>query len=161
YLNGILRSETLTVSATDLPTADSTLRMGRRTNGQVVNSGYEPQFYGFVDDVAVFNKALSQRALWDMFSAQRLNGNESGLLAGWTFDELAPSGDPLPAVLTKYPINFLSLTPGLKPSGRTVISGNRNHTQDRKKLPLPFQQKTMRLPFPPGEARYVGYGNSA
>ena len=60
YLNGQHFMPDLVVSQTEpmLPAGNANLRPGRRTTGKDFGNR-EVQFYGLVDDVAVFNQALS------------------------------------------------------------------------------------------------------
>lgn len=77
--------------------SESTLRLGRRTSG-TSDSQKKWQFYGLIDDAAVFSKALSQAEISSIFQKRRLSGTEPSLFKGWCFD--APEGAaPLPAKL--------------------------------------------------------------
>ena len=84
-------------SNTGSPTG--TLRFGRRTDG-TADSNATWQTYGLIDDIAVFDKALSKSAIEAMIANKRLTGHEAGLLAGWSFEEPA-SNKPLPPKLNQ------------------------------------------------------------
>jgi hypothetical protein len=122
-----------------------TLRLGREASG-------DAQFYGFVDDVAVFKQALtgSQVAAINT-GVKRLTGGESGLYAGYTFDPRTPSGQALPAKLSR-PLSYH------EPATRKVLSQARDSAADAKHLPAPFQQAEMDLPFPWGDEWRVLWG---
>src|ERR1051325_9849562 len=161
YINGIALSPAVTINSNDpaLPRGTNTLRFGRRTSGMLVdNKG--SQLYGFLDDVGVFNRALSAAQVSALYTGKRLTGSEAGLIAAWNFDKKLPNGDPLPSVFTQYPVTFRSASPGIKPSGITIVSPDRNSSFDAKFLPLPFQQATAYLPFDPGQTWWVLWGYS-
>ena len=136
------------------------LRLARTADGVTLNS-HEPQFYGFIDDVAVFKKALGSSDIAALAAATRLTGDESDLFAGYTFDDTTPSASPLPALLNR-PVTFKTLTPGTVlptiPAHKVLISAKRDNVFDAKLYPLPFQQTVMHLPFPKGEAWSVIQG---
>jgi murein DD-endopeptidase MepM/ murein hydrolase activator NlpD len=140
------------------------LRLARTADGVTLTS-HEPQFYGFIDDVAVFKKALAASDISALAAATRITGNENDLFAGYTFDDTTPSASPLPALLNR-PVTFKTLTPGTVlptiPAHKVLISAARDNAFDAKLYPLPFQQTVMHLPFPKGEAWNViqGYDDS-
>src|SRR5262245_21110248 len=127
YIDGTSKG-TLTISSSNNPTG--TIRLGR-------SDEIHQQFYGFLDDVAVFTAALSASQVSALAAAKTLTGAESNLLAGFVFGD-GPSG-PLPATLTR-PINYV---PGALNVGG---SNDRNSADDRAKLPLSLVSH-MRLPF--------------
>jgi murein DD-endopeptidase MepM/ murein hydrolase activator NlpD len=139
------------------------LRLGRFADGTTFN-GHDAQFYGFIDDVAVFKKALSANDITTLAAAKRLTGAEADLFAGFTFDDVTPSAMPLPDVL-KRAVTFKTLTTGPVlpdiPAYKSLASQLRDSAFDAKLLPHPFQQTVMKLPFPAGEAWAViqGYDN--
>ncbi len=61
-----------------------TLRFGRRTSGTSDASRGSWQYYGFIDDVAVYTAALSEA---EIEAAMASPFTHSSLLAGWTFNE--------------------------------------------------------------------------
>jgi hypothetical protein len=130
------------------------LRLGRAMNGYKyyraqangIQYYYIPQFYGFIDDVAVFDRALDEDEIESIAELFRLRGDEAGLLAGYTFDAYTPSGDPLPTALTR-PVSFHTAVPGLIPAGRTQVSRVRDTVIDVPALPLPFHRVQLDLPF--------------
>lgn len=163
YLNGAPQSPAITSNPqdSDLPSPNSTLRFGRRTNSQPLNN-LEAQFYGLADDIAVFDKALSAQQISNIINEtdQRLSGNEANLLAGWTFDDYTPSGGTLPKTLTKYSVTFGSLTSGQKTAGDTVVSQARQNNLDWDILEHvgPYQQVDWQIPFKAGQAWNITQG---
>jgi hypothetical protein len=146
YLDGAQLGTPLAVRTNDPLLPTGTLRFGKRTTGQTVNL-HNAQYYGFLDDIAVFNRPLSQAVIQGLASSKSLlTGRESGLLAGYTF-----SKGRLPTKLSR-PVN-------LSAGAQTIIvSTNRDNAVDALNLPLPTQHEEMRLPFPPGEAWFVVQG---
>jgi hypothetical protein len=144
YLDGA-KLGTLNAVASDPQWPSGKLRFGKRTTGQLVE-GRDGQFYGFLDDVAVFDRALSAAEVQGLSSKVQLSGNEDALLAGYTFNK-----GSLPAKLKR------STT--VQGSARSmVVSGARNNGTDATLLPLPDQNTEMTLPFPAGEAWNVIQG---
>jgi murein DD-endopeptidase MepM/ murein hydrolase activator NlpD len=150
YLDGAeikpdVSSDTI-ISGTGSPSG--TLRMGRKESG-------DAQFYGLMDDVAIFDAALSQKALKSYYQEnQRLRGNEPGLIAAYIFDRL-PAASSM-AEAARRNISFTS------PAREVKVSYERDGKQDSLALPLPFNSTKVLLPFAPGQAWKViqGYGQS-
>ena len=141
YLDGKSRG-TLSVTAASAPSG--TIRLGR-------SDDIHQQFYGLLDDVAVFTTALSAAQVAALASANTLTGNEAGLLAGFVFGD-GPAGS-LPTPLTR-PVTY---TPGAR---NVAVSPKRSNTADRKLLPLSLVSH-MRLPFRQGQIADVvqGFGD--
>jgi len=159
YLDGNQVCPACSVSAGPSPPS-GTLRFARLANGSTDNS-HEAQFYGFIDDLAVFNTALTANQIQAIAIAPRLTGSEPDLYAGYTFDSSTPGGGALPATLSR-PVSFLTVTPGPQipgtPAYAALVSQQRDSAADAPLLPPPFQQTTMRLPFPVGEAWQIIQG---
>jgi murein DD-endopeptidase MepM/ murein hydrolase activator NlpD len=141
---------------------DGALIIGRLSPG-VTFDDHEPQFFGLIDDVAVFRRALRPDELAKLAREPRLSGTENDLFAGFTFDPQQPGQDP-PAAL-KFPVNFPNLikapvTP--HPPARPVrVSDNRDSQADDASLPNllpPVQQVELQLPIPLGEKWMVIQG---
>jgi len=146
YLDGAKLGQdfVVAVGASGMPTG--TLRFGKRTTGKTLG-GHDAQFYGLLDDVAVFTRALSVADITNLRdNVLHLAGNEADLLAGYTF----ASGN-LPAKLAR-PVSYHHAAHAV--SG----SSDRNNGKDAKLLPLPTEQQVMDLPFPSGEAWSVIQG---
>jgi len=134
-----------------IPGGGSTLRIGMPASGSA-------QFYGLVDDVAVFNKALSTAEIQSLIAAKRLNGQENNLVAGYVFETTKPDGYPLPAKLSRTYSMVNTGAAGLEPSFKVAVSENRVNSTDALFLPKPIQQTERRLPFAPGVELLVLWG---
>lgn len=161
YLNGTFMEPAIVIDPdhdTKLPTGENRLRLGRRTDGESVH-GTEAQFYGLIDDVVVFNKALTLQEIKERSNqiGPPIKRHDTNLIAAWFFDELR---DP-PEIVTNSKIVFRSKTAGITPSGVTLVSHDDDNQTDRGLLPLPFQQIKRQLPFKTGQAWRVtqGMGN--
>src|SRR5262249_38215296 len=116
---------------------------------QLINNR-KAHFNGMWDAVGVLNQALTKSEIKQLVNSPRLTGNESGLIAGWTFDRPA-TGQTLPPTLSR-PVR---LNP---PAAAVAISADRNNASDAQTLPLPFQQTTMQLPLADEQAWVVIQG---
>lgn len=135
YIDGVMKG-TLTISSSNNPSG--TIRLGR-------SDEIHQQFYGFLDDVAVFKAALTASQVAALAAATTLSGNEANLLAGFVFGD--GLGAPLPATLTR-PITYV---PGAL---NVTVSSSRNSAADRALLPLSLVSH-MRLPFEQGRIASV------
>jgi Concanavalin A-like lectin/glucanases superfamily/Peptidase family M23 len=140
YVDGASKG-TLTISTSNNPSG--TIRLGR-------SEEIHQQFYGFLDDVAVFNAALSASQVAALVAAPTLTGTEANLHAGFVFGD-GPGGG-LPATLTR-PLTYV---PG---AHNVTVSNNRNSATDRALLPLSLVSH-MRLPFAPGQIANVIQGSA-
>ena len=163
-------------TTTQLPGGSAKLRLARRTSGKTLSfdgSNRVPQFYGLIDDVAVFDRALSAAAIQTLLADYpRLNetllGPQWGLTAAWTFDSKTPSGGTLAAAFDR-PASFHSPAEDgasyegvgdLLPAQKVPASQLRDSAVDAKFLLPPFHQNTYYLPFMQGQIWEVWYGNS-
>ena len=145
YFDGAVLGGPFTVP-TSAALPNGTLRFGRRTNGQTIN-GHVGQFYGFLDDIAIFSRALSATEIKTIqANVFQLTGKESSLIAGYTF-----ATGTLPARLAR-PIALHGA------AARVNTSATRDSAADRKHLPLPTRHEPMDLPFKPGESWAVVQG---
>jgi len=132
-------------------TPSGTLRLGTNDPNPATRS---TQFYGLVDDVAVFKTALTSQQIFNLaWGEARLSGIETGLYTGYTFDSATPAGWPLPPVLARPVV--------LSQPCKRLVSYNRDSAFDALNLPLPYsQQVPLKLPFAIGQAWVVtqGYG---
>lgn len=147
YLDGALLkpddSNMEIAPGTDLP--DGTLRLGRKANG-------DAQFYGLIDDLAVFNSALTQKTLRSYYhESPRLSGAEAGLVAAYLFDR-APDAQSVRR--RRFTLST--------PATQIEVSSMRDSKQDAQLLPLPSNSTKVLLPFAPGQAWKViqGYGQA-
>ena len=163
YLNGkllcadpaIYSSCNLKLNSPSLPIG--TLQLGRTAASGASLPASKQQYYGFIDDVAVFKKVvpadqIAELADWVMHP--RLTGGEVALYAGWTFDDATPSGDPLPASLAR-PVTYASGA-----YKWPFLSQNRDSNFDNDHLPLARAELAMDLPFPRGQAWKIIQGMS-
>jgi murein DD-endopeptidase MepM/ murein hydrolase activator NlpD len=124
-----------------------TLRIGKDTFDAAADGGGR-QFYGLLDDVAVFGTALSPQRIAALAAAAHLTGAEQDLVAGYVFGYVPPGG--LPASLARP----LTLSEG---AALVDVSANRDNAQDAARLPMPATS-LRHLPFPPGAAWLVIQG---
>ena len=83
YINGVLDSSRSGFSATNEPQA---VLIGGDSTSNIAS------FKGVIDEVAIFNRALSDYEIQQVYqNVGRLRGNEQGLVAYWNFD--ADEGD--------------------------------------------------------------------
>ena len=125
HLNGKLldafKSAELTVPSFGLPSSNTPLRIGRRTSGVSDETRFW-QFYGLIDDLGVFTRALTSDEIANLATAHSLHGDEDGLLAGFTFDTgslpkvlsrkvTLPSAEDIPEDVNEHAsIRFQSIT---------------------------------------------------
>jgi hypothetical protein len=138
YLNGTLLSPSITVNNSDSILPKGRLRLGKRTTGATIAS-QNAQYYGLIDDIAVFDRVLGSSEMSN-FSAgnYKYTGQEAGLIAAFTFDTATDSKLTRPVQLNGV-------------ASEVETSANHNSMSDASLLPLPTAQKTMFLPFAPGE----------
>jgi hypothetical protein len=110
------------------------------------------QFYGFLDDVEVFDRALGTFEIGLINLLPRLSGNENGVLRAWTFDDAMPNGEPNPPTVGTGSFSGTAF--------RALLSELREEAFDAGLLPPPTI--TVDLPFPPGVAWKVlqGFGET-
>jgi hypothetical protein len=146
YLNGVYRSrdgggdlDVLPPRTTEPILPVGTVRLGTTNPAP---TAADNQFYGFIDDVAIFTKALTASEIQSLYntSIKRLTGGEPNLLVGYTFDSATPAGLPLPAKLNR-PVTVMP------PAYRSLVSQARENWLDVKLLPPPVHETPMSLPF--------------
>jgi hypothetical protein len=137
-----------------------TLRLGRRTSG---SSGDQAKYqaYGIIDEVAIFRGPVSFIEEYQRVKPKRrLTGNETDLMALWSFDSPPSSGTG-----TSQPWTFST-----SPDGKIIpvivsVSSSRNSGVDSKLFEQPYLVNThivVDLPFKAGEQHKVNQGmNSA
>ena len=145
FVDGKAAGSPVSLPAVGLPSGK--LRLGKDTFNATLDGGGH-QFYGLLDDVAVFNKALGQTAIAKLASEHNLSGTEPDLLAGYTFGHVPPGG--LPTKLSRP----LTLVPG---ASIQAVSADRNNGADAAKLPLALTPMR-HLPFPHGQKWFVIQG---
>jgi murein DD-endopeptidase MepM/ murein hydrolase activator NlpD len=161
YLNGkllcadpaIYATCTLKLQSPSLPIG--TLQLGRTAASGASLPASKQQFYGLIDDVAVFKKVVPAdqiAELADRVMHPRLTGGEADLYAGWTFDDATPTGAPLPAFLAR-PVTYASGA-----YKWPFLSQQRDNNFDDDYLPLARTELAMDLPFPTGQAWKITQG---
>jgi hypothetical protein len=141
-------------TASGTPSWATTLRFGRRPKEGASDQRAYGQSYGVLDDVAVFDYALTGADIGQVMAAKRLTGWEKGLVAGWSFEKPL-AGKPLPPKLqsswTQPPRTY-----------HVPVSDGRSHTADAKTfdniLIIGEASVAARLPFKKGEAWRVVQG---
>ena len=127
-----------------LSTLSSNLRIGRDLPTQARD---RRQFYGLVDDVAVFKRALTEGEVRHLATTPVLSADEPDLFRLINFDERPPA----------RPTFFLRDSAYL-----TGVSLDRDDELDVQRLPLPDPRRfpSAILPFRPGQSWRVsqGYG---
>lgn len=125
------------------------LWLGRRATGVMTEPGQTWQFYGLIDDLAVFDAALDEAGILSLLRCG-LTGAEEALRAGWTFDrrEGTPPDplrelDPPPAPADRF-VAWVALTDA-------KWRENRDHAIFDDEERVAVTRATYRLPFAPGE----------
>lgn len=145
YLDGKAVGSSFSLSSSNLP--NGKLRLGRNTFDAALDGG-GTQFYGMLDDVAIFKKALSVDKISQLAKAKHLSGGEEDLYAGYVFGSIAP------AVLISKLARPLKLTPA---ATIVSVSADRNNAADAQQLPLSLTS-VMHLPFENGQVWQVTQG---
>ncbi len=122
--------------------------MGELSVGRVNEEAKDSQFYGMVDDVAVFETALSARDINRYAAMKALSGTEAGLKWGWRFN----AGDEV--------MNAQSKPPFIEGNAKKVIVSADRNPKDVNSMPAPVQALKYDLPFPYEAEYYVVQGNS-
>ena len=140
YFDGEALPGTLVADLNEVDAPSGRLRLGKRT---LLAPGERIQFYGLIDDAAVYTRALTDAEIATISGPDHaFTGEEAGLVAAFTFDTYA--GDPPPDTLTQE----------LTTSGRAVFvdpgPGHQGEI-DPTLLPLPNANTPMQLPVPAGE----------
>lgn len=156
YLNGVKLTKfsgSETFPGAGLPADATKLRLGRRDRDQ---------FYGLIDEVAIYTRALSAAEIATA-AATSLTGAESGLLAGFRFDEEFTSPPLNRAVTLPTAANIPDfVTPSAAkpvPVYYVTVSDNRDSVADRKKFDLRPSKVDAMLPFCAGEWWRIGQGH--
>ena len=170
YLDGIPLEPALEIDPADPLLPDGTLRLGRTAAGvgawmsdDAPDEHLNAQFYGLIDDVAVFGDAIDTAPLFadDHLTAGALDPSAR---AAYTFESVVPSG-----AAGAFARGYELRSPGYRwegvgtvgPAHRVVISHDRNAEVDATVLPEPFQLNTYTLPFPDDTPWKVAEGNGS
>lgn len=114
------------------------------------------QAYGILDDVAVFDRALTPTAIKFIYTNRpRLLGDEQGVIAAWTFDLPQPNQPPLPP-------QFQAAYKAGPRTYHVFVSADRNSATDATNFDNPLiigeTEAEIQLPFKPDEIWRVGQG---
>lgn len=142
YWNGDPLSPSLQMPSSGVPAG--TVRLGKTSPGQRIN-GQDAQFYGIVDELAVYTRPLTQVEIQSTVMGLPLTGGEPGLLTWWSFDpwyRLDPYSDARPGRGRKYWL--------IGPARLAQMSYNRDHRLDAELIPAPINRQPMYLPFSEG-----------
>ena len=134
--------------AADAQAPGGSLRLGRAAFDPATDH-VATQFYGLLDDVAVFTRGLGADEVQSLAAESSLAGSESGLLAGFTFPAAYAASGPLnPAITLSYGASLVD------------VSAGRNGSADIGLIPL-ASTDFVRVPFADGQELYViqGYDN--
>jgi hypothetical protein len=156
YLNGVKLTKfsgSEAFPSAGLPADATKLRVGRRDRDQ---------FYGLIDEVAIYARALSAAEIATA-AATTLTGGESGLLAGFRFDSEFTSPPMDRAVTLPTAANIPDyVTPSAAepvPVYYVPVSANRDSVVDRKKFDLRPSKVNATLPFCAGEWWRIAQGH--
>jgi hypothetical protein len=120
---------------------------GELSIGRINENAKSSQFYGLIDDVAVFDVALSARDIAHHAALKALVGTEAGLKWGWRFNGNAET------------MNAQSKPPVIEGNARKVPVSVERNPNDLKNMPAPVQVAKYTLPFPEDAEYYVVQGN--
>ena len=146
------------------PQDHAKLRVGRRSRGRGnSNRGY--QFYGLVDDVAVYGRAFNRTEVGAIWDAPALTGDEADLIAAWSFDE-PEAGDPVPPSTLARPFHVpdeAEIPDHVNPNAAqqlpvylVPVSPDRDSAVDALQLDTRPSKTHMEVPFGVGEIWRVG-----
>ncbi|MDC0666156.1 hypothetical protein [Nannocystis radixulma] len=140
-------------------TPQGALRLGRRTSGLNTESSKSWQLYGLVDEVAVYNTAMTAGEV----SFTRLcgfSGNETTMVAGLTFDSYSsadPAGTKIVAPITPVaPVSSFVKSVGVATGYKPSSVSDAGHFDAA--FTVSPSQVSYQLPFPAGEEWRVVQG---
>ena len=137
YLNGVLAGS-LVVAERHF---GAPLVLGRLARPEAV----QDQFYGLIDDVAIFDRAFSAAEVLALSRAPRFDARLAGLIALGDFDRKRPSSRTLEPV-----------TSGV--ANLAIVSGKRDDRADAAQFPAPEMPVRLSLPFAAGQTWIVIQG---
>ena len=143
FLDGTAMSKSIT-SDIKAP-ARATLRLGRSGAWSQIYEKRPAQFYGLMDDVAVFTKALSAGEIADLIKQKTITGDEKNLLAAWVFSKTQETSEKLKR---KFALSGAAT--------RVDESKERNNKTDAESQPLPGTEFQFELPFKKNQLIFVG-----
>jgi concanavalin A-like lectin/glucanase superfamily protein len=164
YLDGQKLDPALNITSQNLPQGN--LRLGRRTDQRMVfrtpsldGAGYVGQFYGLIDDVAVYRRPLNEQEITDLIAGLnrdgRLTGYETNLYAGWSFDVPGMNSET-----RKMPMELARRYSMAQPNSSLiqVSAVSRSDPMDGKAMDSYHVQWNLTLPFKLNETWEVKQG---
>lgn len=128
------------------------IRLGRTDTSSEKNW----QAYGMIDDLAVFDKALTAAQVIALRSKKRLTGAEDGLVAGLSFESKISSAKPLPPKLRGTYTKSKVYSVAVSKDRQAKDSATFNNPLIIGRVSVP-----VRLPFKKGEVWRVTQGQAA
>jgi murein DD-endopeptidase MepM/ murein hydrolase activator NlpD len=143
YLDGTALSPAITADVK--APARVPLRLGQSSAWRQIYEKRPAQFYGLIDDVAIFSKALTAAEIQKLIAQKTITGDESSLLAAWLFSKQQETSAKLKLKLT------------LKGAATKAFeSKERNNKVDAELQPLPGHEFQFELPFAKNQLLFVG-----
>lgn len=122
------------------------LRLGQTKAWRHLSQKRPAQFYGLIDDVAVYTKALTDAEITDLKKKKTVpTGNEPSLLAAWLFSKKTETSPKLKRKFTLH-----------GGASKVFESQPRDSEKDAELLPLPEPKFHFELPCPKEQLIYVG-----
>jgi murein DD-endopeptidase MepM/ murein hydrolase activator NlpD len=120
---------------------------GKMTIGNTSTYSKHNQFYGLIDDVAVFTKKLSSTTIASLMGAAELQANATDMKYGWSFN-------------TSPTLTAASSTPTYGSNAASIGISSARSDSDKSRIPPPIQAMPYHLPIPVEYEAYVVMGNS-
>jgi murein DD-endopeptidase MepM/ murein hydrolase activator NlpD len=143
FLDGTALKPSITVEVK--APKDVPLRLGHSSGWRQIYEKRPAQFYGLIDDVAVFSKALTTAEIKDLIKKDSIDGTEPSLVAAWLFSKQTPKEDKLKLKFT--------LTGN---AAKAFEAQPRNSKTDAELQPLPGIHFQFELPFKKNQLIFVG-----
>lgn len=146
FFNGTALTPALTIDAKSA--TNSRLRLGQSMAWRQIQEKRPAQFYGLIDDVAVFTEALSASEIATLAKKNtKITGEEPGLLAAWLFSKTQETHKKLKRKFT------------LAGSATKVEEAQpRSDHKDKQLQPMPSSKFHFKLPFKDNQLIFVGQG---
>ena len=142
FLNGKALTESITVDVK--APADTPVRLGQTIAWREVYEKRFAQFYGLIDDVVIFKKAMDKSTI-GLLVDERINYDEPSLVAAWLFRKKTET-------LPKFKRTFKLAGSAVK----VFESSNRNNEADAELMLLPEPEFQFDLPFAKDQLIFVG-----
>ena len=143
FLDGKALTNTITSDFTAPPRVP--LRLGQSAASGKIYEKRPAQFYGLIDDVAIFTKALTADEITDLIKQKTITGDESSLLAAWVFAKHQETSEKLKRKFTLH-----------GNATKASESKARDNKIDKELQPLPGDAFQFELPFLKNQLLFVG-----